>query len=980
MMRARERVNDRRGARSRKRCSLAASRSALICLAVVSLANRAVAADRYVALFEDGARVAAAELKDWNDPQAQPKLLDQWLFDPSRPMRWVIDRQQWNAEQPRAFVEFEGGDRLPGEVVGFQTGRESPFEAQPPHLLVRPSSELQPPDDPESGVVRVTVDGLRRVAWDHRPLEDYSPSTAFLRHGGELTFRSLRWTTGGVALLLEDGVKELAFSDLAEVHLPRRDPWEAYAEAVAVLSPDLTARMVQWDTLDGGRYTASLARFQPRHWGDKNRPDAWQQLIQPAWSLDPLWVRFRTVHTWQSWLPHEPPLGCFGPTDVRREHVFGQSWRWQSDRSTQGQRLQIGSSEFASGFGVHASTDLIFDWPAMARQLRVTCGLDLAAGDRGCVNLSVVDNKSQTLFQRDRVIGSQHAIHTDWLTVPQAADASSRQVILRADMAADNRPSSADPFDIRDMVDWGEPQVRLDRKLLQEAAAKHALDGVPGLAGWTADDRDLATLRTQSFCDVTDPRDPRFRTLFRTVDPFVVFSRSLKIGPEDEWLSLVVSRFSEHAPSSVQLKLDGVSCGEFDVPQRQGPIDPDPVLVPVAEHRGRTVRLDVVIFPTAETSFVDWRGFALTTQRPGVRRLYEDELEFAQQLAADAPGVESSTEKPFSGEHCLRVPPGKPAVAAQLPGGDAALVELPKLGQYRFLAFAWRGDSASGLSLQLAHDGRFGAKIAEALATRPASRNGTGRFRKLDDRGLRYGYAYDAGAYQPVSGTPLRLDRNVPAQWKLETRDVYGDFGSMMLSGFALQCQERGSGWFDHIYLARTPQDLEFVRNYLLTSTPLQPDATYSRKATRPDEWGPAIASFAPAFATREAVHGVLQKREHFGQADGWQTHPHDRDKPFILRTGVPLPADAPQELDLRISHQPQCDWRLVVRVNGQSIFEKLINDDLTRPQRGWASVQVDLSAYRGQMVLLEVLNQANDWNNEHAFWKRVALRDRTVP
>ena len=77
---------------------------------------------------------------------------------------------------------------------------------------------------------------------------------------------------------------------------------------------------------------------------------------------------------------------------------------------------------------------------------------------------------------------------------------------------------------------------------------------------------------------------------------------------------------------------------------------------------------------------------------------------------------------------------------------------------------------------------------------------------------------------------------------------------------------------------------------------------------------------------------------------------------------------------------QTFADWRLVVRVNGQRVFEKLINDELTRPQRGWASLQVDLSAFRGQKVLLEVLNEANDGNNDHAIWKRVVLRDMTTP
>jgi len=945
-----------------------------VCLLLLSVATTSPAADRYVALFEDGARVSAAELKDWNDPQAQPRIADRALFDAAKPMRWVIDRQQWTDETPRQFVEIIGGDCLPGEVIGYGTGRESPFEQLPPHLLVRPASELQPPDDPELGVVRVQLDGVRRVAWNHRPSQPYHPGTAFLQNGGEIAFRSLRWTTGNVVLLVEDGIRELAFADLDELHLPTGSPWDAYAAELTMTNWGLSARMLQWDTLDGGRFTTSATRYQARHWGDKNRPEAWHHLVQPYWSLDPLWIRFRTVHTWRSWAPLEPPLGRFGPQSIRREAVFSQGWQWQADRNTQGRRLQIGTTEFAAGFGVHATTDLVFEWPALAKELRVAGGLDQAAGPRGCVNLSILDGESRILFQRDRLVGSRESVETNWLPIP----GNTRALTLRADMAAHNRPSDADPFDIRDVVAWGDPQVRLDRAALP-TAAKDSLNSLPGLAGWSMNDEDLASLHTQTVCDATEARDPRFRTVFRTVDPFVVLSRPLRIGSDDRWLSLVVSRFSDHAPSSVQLKIDGVSCGEFDVPVRQGPIDPDPVLVPVGDYRGKTVQLDVVVYPSSEKAWIDWRGVALTPLPPGVRVLWEDAAATpggALDQALNGALVDANPS--FTGRNSLRLAPGQAVEFSELPNGEAFIAEAPKLGQYRYVTFAWRGENTSGLSLQLAHEGRFGTHIADALIGRPAVRKPSRgvRSRKLDDRGLRYGYAYDSGSYQPQSGSPLRLDRNVPAQWKLESRDLYADFGTMAITGFALQCHERGAGWFDHIYLARSPQDLDFAKTYLLPSPPPAADATYSRKATRPEEWGPAIASFAPAFAAREASHGVLQKREHLGQSDGWQTHPQDKDKPFVLRTGLHLPADRIQELDLRVSHQPQCDWRLVVRVNGERYFEKLINDDLTRPQRGWASLQVDLSKYRGQKVLLEVLNESNDWNSEHAIWKRVVLQD----
>jgi len=81
--------------------------------------------------------------------------------------------------------------------------------------------------------------------------------------------------------------------------------------------------------------------------------------------------------------------------------------------------------------------------------------------------------------------------------------------------------------------------------------------------------------------------------------------------------------------------------------------------------------------------------------------------------------------------------------------------------------------------------------------------------------------------------------------------------------------------------------------------------------------------------------------------------------------------------LDLHVSHQAQYDWQLVVRANGQVIHDQLIDEKLTTPQKGWATIQIDLEKFAGQKVVLEVLNQSNNWQNETAFWKRIELIER---
>lgn len=81
--------------------------------------------------------------------------------------------------------------------------------------------------------------------------------------------------------------------------------------------------------------------------------------------------------------------------------------------------------------------------------------------------------------------------------------------------------------------------------------------------------------------------------------------------------------------------------------------------------------------------------------------------------------------------------------------------------------------------------------------------------------------------------------------------------------------------------------------------------------------------------------------------------------------------------LDMHVSHYPQADWQLVVKANGDVIHNERIDQKLTLPQKGWASIQIDLSRFAGQKVYLEVLNQSNGKPNEFAYWKRIAVVDK---
>ena len=609
------------------------------------------------------------------------------------------------------FVDFFGGDRLAGEVVSFRQDSGNPYEHLPAHLVVKPVSEVQPPDDPQLAEVRVTTEWVRRVVWQRVASEDYRPGTVWLRNGGMLTFRTLRWGEGLVTLLTSDGLKELAFAELGEVHLPKLDPWACYYDQLAALSPLLKSRLMQLDTTDGSRWTTSTERFQARHYGDRNRPEQWYQLLQRAWSLDPVWLRLARSARRRFFAPTDVPLSNFIPVEVKQQSVFGSGWRWQTNQSVQGGLLQSLRHEFGWGFGAQASCDLTFEYPETARDFHTFYGIDRSAGSGGCVSFAIAPAHGPVLNEHRHLTTSHHVVDPGWMSL-LAGSPEQRRIVLKADMAHDGRPAGADPFDIRDAVNWYEPEVKLDPAALEVEVAARVATRLSGLAGWTLSPQDAKSLKVANVVDAIDPRDPLFRLVTRTADRFYIASRKLKVGPRNNWLSLVVSRFHENtSPTFVQVRIDGRSLGEFEVPVRQALADPDPILLPVTEHQGRTVTVELVVFPTDEKSFVDWRGFALSADRPGLLTIFEDDPKFELLLNRGAGTVANDEDKPFSGKLSLRVTPDAGDMA-QIPGLDARIGDQPRLGQYRYVLFAWKQPTGTRLQLQFANDGRLGEFIA----------------------------------------------------------------------------------------------------------------------------------------------------------------------------------------------------------------------------------------------------------------------------
>lgn len=940
--------------------------------------SRADAADpKYVGVTADGTRLPG-EFANWQDPGQQPTLGGRALFDAGNPYRWVLDTAAPPPSVPDSYVEFASGDRIPGIVVTARDGSQGRVERLPPHLVIKPELSFSPTDSPDD-VVRVTSEWVQRVVWQ-KAVSDYRPGTLFLRDGRALTFRSLRWSETGVTLLINDAVQNLPFADLAEVHLPRRDPWDAWFEPLAVLCPDGAGRLIQVETVDGLRATTSTERFRPQVRGDRNKLEGWTQIVQPAWSLDPLWVKFRSIRSWRFHAPHQVPLDNLIPAAVKQESYFAASIRWQRDRSVQGQTLDVAATPFPGGFGVQARNELSFDLHPAVRTFRTRVGLDQAAGDGGCAQALIFleTDQRRPLFQSQTLVGSKTVVDSGSQSLALTPGKPAKLVLV-ADPMLQGRPAGTDPFDVRDFVDWLQPELELDPAAVKSELRQRSLARVAALAGWSMSPADLEHVKLVNHWDESNPRDPRFRVLVSADLPFVAASTRMRIGRSQRWLSVSATRPpTKTTPVRVQVRIEGQALGEFEVPANPSPAIPDPVLIPIETFQGKTVQVEMIQIPEKSDGAVDWRGVAAVERRPGLLRIFEDESGFAKQLNEGEGEATVETDKPYRGKASLKVTAPQRA-GSRLSNLEAAIREFPDFGEYRFLRFAWRKDGGTQVALGLGHDGVFGGE--------PDARRGRGRPRTpgdrrgvvLDNRGLQVGYRYDAGKGPPLSGAAIRLGGPDP-NWIEVTRDLYSDFGAFNLTGLQLGCPDGDAAWFDHIYLGRTVQDFEHIRDFLPPeSKPATPAADPNIARTAGDRFelphvlAPAASQFLAAGAPDPVlIQNVALLKTVRGKKNVVRTQGPDAKAPFVLQGAFELPAGKPAKLEIVAGHDDNAEWQLVVTANGQTVHDGVVGPATTK--EGWLDLAIDLSRFAGQNILLKIEQRPLKDMRHPAYWSRAAV------
>jgi hypothetical protein len=539
-----------------------------------------------------------------------------------------------------------------------------------------------------------------------------------------------------------------------------------------------------------------------------------------------------------------------------------------------------------------------FPLPSIVQSFRSRVGLDRVVGKGGCARALVYSAKAGQgelgtsgtgeLFRSKHLIGSEETVDTGSLAVTGEKDA---ELVLVAHPAHADRPEGADPFDIRDVVDWLEPQINLDLGALRADVRRRLMRLMPGWEGWTLSDGGDDKMAWLNRWDGTNPRDRRFHLEFRPREASLTLARTLQLEPDQKWLLIYADRNpdgNQTSPTQMIVRIDGKQVRDFDLPARWQ--STAPLVIPLEAFRDRSVKLEVRFVTRGDKSYVDWRSIALVDKLPSLAEVFEDSpqppFELKTSVAAGAKAepqdvneglpdrakgessesVKSITSSDrYSGTASIKVAGDKTQVS--LTNLNLPIRENPRFGEYRYICFAWLKQGGPQIALDL--EFASGAEAAPAQDERsqilkqmkrqrdiltmvraqvdnlraiekkqPLEPRLARRRHDLETRqqaaetvlqqleadlggganaarpGAPVLYRYFAGNPPPVGfeGRANRLADRAPQEWRFITRDLYEDIkalGGDQLTRITLTCPDGGNAFFDHIYLARTPQDFD---------------------------------------------------------------------------------------------------------------------------------------------------------------------------
>ena len=760
---------------------------------------------RFIALLQDGRIVEDDMLRNWYSGNAMPQLAGQSLIVGDNPMRWMMDRSLAPAEVPTAYIEFFSGDRLPGQMVFHQAAGTELQVDVPEHFAVVPSFPFaRSVNSRYRENIRVRRDFVRKIVWQKAPalVDRHVPSTLFLTNGREIAFRAIRFSKSGVQVLADRERLSFSFHEVAELHLEEEALWRTHLRELAILfpgggvEPADRQRLVQWETTDGLVATTSVQRIDADSRGDNNNSDRWVHGIQPAWSLDILWIASSSTWMRRSWAFHELPLFRLPFQESRGGAMFSRhGFPARVNRGVLGGTAQLGDRIAGWNLGVMGPSRLTFPLPPWTTAFHSSFGIDQAADDGGCVQAKVgVSWKKSSHFQSEAIVGSEKRIDVPELKLEDIP--ADGQLVLEVDFAHEGRPDGADPYDIRDMSNWIEPRLVLDKEKIRQEVRRQTIETILAWGPWELES-DLPKLHF-----VTTKRriewpheSPSWRTGVVSQDEPLRLTLQKQITPENCVLEVATAKLDGPGDTpEIQVTVQGIpllSEAQRNVNIHDHLNTPPPMIVDLGPFVGSEATIEITQTPSSIDGPVDWRTLQFRDTPSFLRPILEDptqeDVKAMRTLEGEPAPVMLRSDIRLINRPALEIQDG-PWVRIASFDPPLEIRERPLPGQFRQFRFAYAKKGGGHLRIRL---------LYEEDAERPA----------IYSIGLK-NVEKDSGIVKLNDG---KID-DKKLKWEVQNSlDVHQHFGPINVTGIAVQSVGGESCLWDHFYLGGASLHMERI-------------------------------------------------------------------------------------------------------------------------------------------------------------------------
>jgi hypothetical protein len=138
-----------------------------------------------------------------------------------------------------------------------------------------------------------------------------------------------------------------------------------------------------------------------------------------------------------------------------------------------------------------------------------------------------------------------------------------------------------------------------------------------------------------------------------------------------------------------------------------------------------------------------------------------------------------------------------------------------------------------------------------------------------------------------------------------------------------------------------------------------------------------------PAFVIRDFAPGwkVVDCGDYMlpGLYDKWDdhnsvlvTHPYSQTIPCVITREYSVPEKGVTKLHIVVGHHYMGNFQLIVKVDGKELLSKPVSKETT--VKHFLEEYVDLSAYAGKKIKIEIFNQADGWACESAYWDVIEI------